>query len=192
MSSTAGNPNTPTGNNPYTLGRCFFTGAVLMVDHDAGTFTLWQANPLPDSELVAVLDSKPAAGNCTDGVGGGNAETESQDSGGGNTAAIAGGVVGGIIGLGVIIAGAFLLVRKRTRKGQAEAAAAAATPVAGMEVAQPYKFIHPEPLNQEYALLPVGFSDGSSPGLLSSDGQRGSGYTVYEVPGIDVVDGRGV
>lgn len=199
MSSTAKNPNTPTGNNPYTLGRWFFTGAVLMVDHDAGTFTLWQANPLTDSDLVAVLDSKAAEGNCTDATGGagGNSKIESQDSGGSNTGAIAGGVVGGLVGLGVIVAAVFFLVRRKTRKAVVEAPAT--TPSEGMEAAQPYKYmsmsesvaVYPELPGREYTSLPLELPGGLSPGVLSSDGQRVSGYTVYEMPGSNVMDGRG-
>ncbi|KAI0542327.1 hypothetical protein GGR58DRAFT_497311 [Xylaria digitata] len=36
-------------DNPSTLGCYFPTGAYLMMDHDAGTFTIWQANPTRES-----------------------------------------------------------------------------------------------------------------------------------------------
>ena len=43
------------GNNEQdlpTLGKQFFTSAVLMVDYDANTFTLWKANPTKDTNLL--------------------------------------------------------------------------------------------------------------------------------------------
>lgn len=36
------------------LGFWFFTAAYLMVNHDAGTFTMWEANPTTDTKLVAI------------------------------------------------------------------------------------------------------------------------------------------
>ena len=53
------------GNQPATLGRYFLTAAYLMVNHDANTFTLWQANPSSSSNLVRVLDEE-AASQCND------------------------------------------------------------------------------------------------------------------------------
>ncbi|KAF4949360.1 hypothetical protein FSARC_13491, partial [Fusarium sarcochroum] len=43
---------------PALLGRYFLTAAYLMVNHDAGTFTLWQANPSNSSKLVRVFDEE--------------------------------------------------------------------------------------------------------------------------------------
>lgn len=55
------------GTQPATLGRYFLTAAYLMVNHDANSFTIWQANPTSSSDLVSVLDEKTAAscGNTT-------------------------------------------------------------------------------------------------------------------------------
>ncbi|RGP68844.1 peptidase aspartic [Fusarium sporotrichioides] len=47
-------------NQPATLGRYFLTAAYLMVNHDAGTFTLWQGNPTQRSKLVKVFDQDTA------------------------------------------------------------------------------------------------------------------------------------
>lgn len=43
---------------PATLGRYFLTSAYLMVNQDAETFTLWQANPSTATQLVPVLNEK--------------------------------------------------------------------------------------------------------------------------------------
>ncbi|KAI1204291.1 aspartic peptidase domain-containing protein [Annulohypoxylon truncatum] len=45
---------TLTSSKTATLGRYFLTSAYLMVDLDANSFTLWQANPTTDSKLVGV------------------------------------------------------------------------------------------------------------------------------------------
>lgn len=42
------------------LGRPFFSAAYLYLDHDAGTFTLWQANPTTETDLVVL------GGGCSD------------------------------------------------------------------------------------------------------------------------------
>jgi hypothetical protein len=48
-------------DQPPTLGRYFLTAAYLMVDHDANTFTLWQANPTATSQLVPVLHHRSSS-----------------------------------------------------------------------------------------------------------------------------------
>ncbi|KAH8819858.1 aspartic peptidase domain-containing protein [Xylogone sp. PMI_703] len=53
------------GNQPATLGRYFLTSAYLMVNHDEGTFTLWQANPSSDEQLIPVISKTTAAESCT-------------------------------------------------------------------------------------------------------------------------------
>ncbi|KAF2874584.1 aspartic peptidase domain-containing protein [Massariosphaeria phaeospora] len=40
------------------LGRVFFTGAYLWVNNDEETFTIWEANPTTESELVSVTEPK--------------------------------------------------------------------------------------------------------------------------------------
>ncbi|MCJ1247152.1 hypothetical protein MMC30_004364 [Trapelia coarctata] len=51
-------------NDLPQLGYWFFTAAYLMVNHDAGTFTMWEANPTTDSKLVAATADN-AASTCT-------------------------------------------------------------------------------------------------------------------------------
>ncbi|GKT45017.1 uncharacterized protein ColSpa_05198 [Colletotrichum spaethianum] len=49
-------------DQPATLERYFLTAAYLMVDHDAETFTLWQANPTTRSNLVKVASDGSRCG----------------------------------------------------------------------------------------------------------------------------------
>lgn len=53
--------NNVNADNTPIIGMPFFSGAYLMVDLDAGTFTLWQANATADSKIVASGDY------CSDG-----------------------------------------------------------------------------------------------------------------------------
>ncbi|KAK3684161.1 aspartic peptidase domain-containing protein [Podospora appendiculata] len=125
-------------DQPATLGRYFFTAAYLMVDHDAGTFTTWQANPSNSSTLTSVLPR--SAENCTAGGAGGDGSTtgktngtssdnggDSNHSGSGtgsssnpspppsrNIGIIVGAVVGGISFVAFAIV-AFLVYRRRKR-----------------------------------------------------------------------------
>jgi hypothetical protein len=41
------------GDTPL-IGKQFFSSTYLFVDHDAGTFTVWQANSTTDTRLVSV------------------------------------------------------------------------------------------------------------------------------------------
>jgi hypothetical protein len=114
-------------DQPATLGRYFLTAAYLMVNHDAGTFTLWQANPSGKSKLVRVFD-QDTADKCGEDASGvvqptasatpikedevqptGKTEAASSPSG----AVIGGAVAGAVIGLGVVILAVFFLSRRR-------------------------------------------------------------------------------
>ncbi|KYG41711.1 hypothetical protein M433DRAFT_75302, partial [Acidomyces richmondensis BFW] len=46
--------NNANADNTPIIGMPFFSGAYLMVDLDASTFTLWQANATEDSKIVAI------------------------------------------------------------------------------------------------------------------------------------------
>lgn len=52
-------------DNPPTLGRYFLSSAYLMVNHDADTFTLWQANPSAASQLVPIPGENTNTDACT-------------------------------------------------------------------------------------------------------------------------------
>lgn len=97
------------GDQPATLGRYFFTSAHLTVNHDANSFTLSEARATTDSDLVPIV-SNPTSDICTE---------TGADSGGTKqtpTAAIAGGVVGGVVAVLAAAGIAFVLWRRRRRQ----------------------------------------------------------------------------
>ncbi|KAI2625072.1 acid protease [Hypoxylon sp. NC1633] len=105
------------GDQPGTLGRYFLTAAYLMVDLDSHTFTLWQANPTADSELVPVVGTRLECGNGTSSPSSGTeppdpssiTETTSGLSGG----SIAGIVIGTVAGLAILVLGILFVLRQR-------------------------------------------------------------------------------
>jgi hypothetical protein len=127
-------------DNPTTLGRYFFTAAYLMVDHDAHTFTMWQANPSTKSNLVPVIsksaDNEESACGGDGGAGGTGGSTggDSTGSTGGttngadsaderangssspSTGAIVGAAVGGVAALGALAILVFGLVRRKKKR----------------------------------------------------------------------------
>lgn len=128
------------------FGMGFFSSAYLMVDLDAGTFTLWQANATEDSVLV------PWGGTCSDATstditngtasGSGTATSSGHDastatsktgsasaapsSGGISTGAIIGAAIGGA-SVAVAIAVAIVLIALKRRRSAREAGALAET-----------------------------------------------------------------
>lgn len=117
------------GDQPATLGRYFLTSAYLMVNHDAGTFTLWQANPSKKSSLVRVFD-QDTANKCDDASGvvqpsatttpGESQEPAEKTSTADDSTPISGGVIGGIVAAAVVVLGLvgfgiIYLVRRKRR-----------------------------------------------------------------------------
>lgn len=103
-----------------------------MVNHDAGTFTLWQANPTSKSRLVRVFDEETAS-QCDDvsGIVQPSAsststiepETAQDDEKSGTSGGAIGGAVAGVVAVAIIGFAAFYFVRrKRQRMVQADAA----------------------------------------------------------------------
>jgi hypothetical protein len=96
-----------------------------MVDHDAHTFTLWQANPSTKSTLAAVVSRPITDDGCESG--GDDATTANTDTTGSEPSpdassqpgagTIAGAVVGAVGGVAVLAVLAFLLLRWR-KKGR--------------------------------------------------------------------------
>ena len=131
-------------NDVSIIGRPFFSAAYIMVDLDAETWTLWQANATTDTRLVSVGEEcaerpkvntsppkvvPPGVGSTNETTSRGNdtagASTESalaeHTSVGLESGAIAGIVVGGVIGSG-LLAGALVICwlrRKRQTKRSA-------------------------------------------------------------------------
>ncbi|KAH6950765.1 aspartic peptidase domain-containing protein [Fusarium avenaceum] len=116
-----------------TLGRYFLTAAYLMVNHDAGTFTLWKANATKESNPVRVFDEE-AGKQCGDKATGviqpsayGTASTsgtsdpendgdDSKSKPSPSGAVIGGAVAGAILGAALIGSGVvYMLYQKRTK-----------------------------------------------------------------------------
>ncbi|KAF9877571.1 hypothetical protein CkaCkLH20_04706 [Colletotrichum karsti] len=110
-------------DQPATLGRYFLTSAYLMVDHDAETFTLWQANPTTRSTLVKVASDRSDCGKpqtSRDAINPTSTPTNGSDAdseaSGLSTGAIAGIAVGAVAALAIVGLGAFFLLRSKKRK----------------------------------------------------------------------------
>jgi hypothetical protein len=113
------------GDTPL-IGKQFFSSTYLFVDHDAGTFTIWQANSTSDTRLISVGNgcsvtkaqdgqSAPKTQNASETQ---NAPETQNESGGLSTGAIVGivtGATGALAALAAIIALAYLKRRKRRR-----------------------------------------------------------------------------
>ncbi|GKU08597.1 unnamed protein product [Fusarium langsethiae] len=118
-------------HQPATLGRYFLTAAYLMVNHDAGTFTLWQGNPTQRSKSVKVFDQdtadkcgKDAAGVVQPTVSASATPKEEKEeeptdqpesSSSPSGAIIGGAVAGGVVGVAVICLGTFFVLRQRRK-----------------------------------------------------------------------------
>jgi hypothetical protein len=119
-------------DEPPILGRYFLTAAYLMVNHDAGTFTLWQANATRERSLVKVFDEEtgkkcenttgviqPSA-SYTSSTGNSRPDGGSgSNSGSPSGAAIGGAVVGAIAGAVLIGLGiTYFLIRRKQKSGK--------------------------------------------------------------------------
>ena len=109
------------------LGQTFLTSAYLFVEPDKDQFTIWQADPTSDQNIIpqAEEDSSPctstgasatmARQSSTPTSSGSSTFTTSNSL---NAGAIAGGVIGGLAGLAIIAVIAFLLLRRKSKKEQ--------------------------------------------------------------------------
>lgn len=113
-------------NDLPQLGRQFLTAAYLMVNQDANQFTLWEANPTTNEDLVAVdtnngvVDSFCAAGvasstaSATSAVISGPAQNNSS---GLSSAAIAAIAVGSVAGVAATVGFLIFFLIKRRKAG---------------------------------------------------------------------------
>jgi hypothetical protein len=105
------------------LGRYFLTAAYLMVNHEETSFTLWEANPTTDEDVVPILDeqTKVACANnsattespATKTVDGDTSRPTSSATADGSIAGI---VLGAFAVIGSITAFVFLIQRRRERR----------------------------------------------------------------------------
>ncbi|KAF1994255.1 acid protease [Amniculicola lignicola CBS 123094] len=117
------------------VGRVFFTSAYLWVNNDEQTFTIWEANPTEDTDIVAVTDTKlreQCSTSATTSRPGSTSVTNSalpaantsngvhQHRGGLSGGAIGGIVVGALVLLGVIGFALFWFRRKAKPKADAD------------------------------------------------------------------------
>ncbi|KAH8167523.1 hypothetical protein CIB48_g685 [Xylaria polymorpha] len=107
-------------DNSSTLGRYFLTGAYLMVNHDAGTFTMWAANPTRESTLISVV-STSAEASCDNTTNPGPISSpmvsKAATLSAGSIAGIAIGVVAALAIFGVVV-GVYFFHRRRTRSNE--------------------------------------------------------------------------
>lgn len=173
-------------DQPATLGRYFLTAAYLMVNHDAGTFTLWQGNPTQRSKLVQVYDQKTADECGKDGTGivqptaSAGPDDEVKEAAGQSDASpssppsgavIGGAVAGAVVLIAVLYLGAFFFLRQKRKT------------VTKQESSAPPEYVHYDkagfpawPPSQEVA--------GCKPMPAEAEGQS---HFVYELDG----DGHG-
>ena len=122
------------GDTPL-IGRQFFSSTYLFVDHDAGTFTVWQANSTTDTRLVSVggdcevqkteetpqTSSAPTPSSSTGTLSDANdsppvALDADKDSVGISTGVVAGIAVGGVSALAAIAIIVYLCLARRKRR----------------------------------------------------------------------------
>lgn len=110
------------------LGRYFLTAAYLMVNQDAGTFTLWKANATEDSKPVRVFDQETGdkCGDTASGVIQPSASATGSTPGSddqGNTdinnpsgRVIGGAVAGSVTGAALIALGVYYVLRRHRKE----------------------------------------------------------------------------
>ncbi|KAH8647520.1 aspartic peptidase domain-containing protein [Ilyonectria robusta] len=100
------------------LGQMFLSSAYLMVNEDADEFTLWEANPTTDENIVALDENGVKITESCEG-----APEEESETPGLSTGAIAGIVLGVIAGVVLVMSGIVLFLRRRRRLNQPSMAA---------------------------------------------------------------------
>lgn len=115
------------------VGKPFFSSTYLFVDHDAGTFTVWQANNTKETRLVSVggnckvteSEETPSSSSptgdltqATDDEAQGPLETESEGLSTGTIVGIAVGAAVSLVALAIIVYVCF--VRRKKRKSRTE------------------------------------------------------------------------
>lgn len=115
----------PDGSNNYpTLGNIFLSAAYLMGNLDANEFTIWEANPSDDENLVAVDEigqevkefcTEEQTSSAPETTPPPNSQNPEKDSSGLSTGAIAGIAVGSVAGIAALAVGLFLIWRRQRK-----------------------------------------------------------------------------
>lgn len=120
-------------NDLPRLGYFFFTSTYLMVDHDAATFTIWEANPTTDTKFIAITANDTADACPAPTAATGPAATTSrptttpsaQVQEAGEQASLSKGAIGGIVAGGIVASAAMGLsliwLLRRWKKSQSQA-----------------------------------------------------------------------
>ncbi|CAD0084698.1 unnamed protein product [Aureobasidium vineae] len=153
-------------NDMVQLGRQFLSGAYLMVNEDAGTFTLWQATDSLDENLVAVNEkgevfnstcasttSNNTAVNPSESSGSAPSVSPSSPASKTPTSTIVGSVVGSVAGVVLLIClGVFLWVRSRKNKVLGANSSSSHTHDAGEKAIPLYSYGAAEKTNSTHEL----------------------------------------
>ncbi len=115
------------------LGRTFLSSAYIMVNQDAGLFTMWQANPTPNQDLVAIDAtgnevSNFCAINSSAGTNSSTSTDSSSHSSGSSVGPIAGGVVGGVAAVVILVGASFWYWKRKAGNGRGEKNSLVPTP----------------------------------------------------------------
>lgn len=105
-------------NDMPQLGRQFLSAAYLMVNQDAGQFSLWAANPATDEDLVAVdvndVDMTATCESNAPVITDSSSPTPSPEkTSPSSSGTIAGAVIGGVCGLAILGVLVFWIIKKR-------------------------------------------------------------------------------
>ncbi|KAL1850732.1 hypothetical protein Daus18300_012810 [Diaporthe australafricana] len=104
--------NNAEGSRVATLGRYFLTAAHLMVNHDANTFTLWQAAPYTSEPVLVPVIGESENQSCSSID---DSSIPSHTTSSISVGAVAGAAVGGVAVAAAIAIAVFLTVRRRRR-----------------------------------------------------------------------------
>ncbi|OTA79564.1 hypothetical protein M434DRAFT_402045 [Hypoxylon sp. CO27-5] len=110
-------------NDMPQLGRQFLSSAYLMVNQDAGQFSLWAANPATGEDLVAVDANNaditaPCASSAPTIIDSSSSSPSPEHASSSSAGTIAGAVVGSVGGLVILAILAFWFIKRRREKLQ--------------------------------------------------------------------------
>ena len=112
------------------LGQTFLTSAYLFVEPDEDRFTIWQANPTSDQDIIPQIGEGSSL--CSSAVASATAVRQPPtptsfgvdprvvSNKSSNTGAIVGGVVGGVAAITILVAFAVFLLRRRRSRSAPE------------------------------------------------------------------------